>query len=388
VSDLFDQQLTTPPPPRSESQRRAERRERARRQQQRRRRTLVAVLVSLVLVVALGVGAFLVLRPLIADREAPEATDYPGPGFGSVEVVIDPGASGADIGATLTDAGVVASQRAFVNAFTANVNAPAIQPGTYVLMQEMAAADAVAALLDPANKSELTITVPEGWRASQIYERVAAIAQIPVEEVQAAAADPAAIGLPAEAGGNPEGWYAAATYRFEPSADAVTILATMVAQTVSTLDRLGVPAEEREAVLTKASIVEHEVFLPEDYGRVARVIENRLADTTQVNGRLQMDSTVLYGVGKSGGIPTRADLDDDNPYNTYLHPGLPPTPIGAPGAAAVEAVISPPEGDWLYFVTVNLETGETRFTGDYAEHQENRRALAEWLEQNPLESES
>lgn len=387
MSDLFDQSLAAPEAPRTESQRRAERRERARRRKQRRRRTVVAVVLSVVLVGAVVAGAFFVLRPLILDRPDPVAQDFPGPGSGSVEIVIPQGATGTAIGSLLADAGVVASPRAFVTAFNANANAAGIQPGTYVLMSEMRAADAVSALLDPANKSELTVTVPEGWRASQIYERVAAIAQLPLEEVQAAAADVAAIGLPAEAGGNPEGWFAAATYSFEPSVDATTILAAMVSQTVATLDRLQVPAEQRQEVLTKASIVEHEVFLAEDYGRVARVIENRLTDDVQVNGRLQMDSTVLYGVGKAGGIPTRSDLDDDNPYNTYLHPGLPPTPIGAPGAAAVEAVLSPPEGDWLYFVTVNLDTGETLFTGDYDQHQANRAALNQWLQENPLNEE-
>ncbi|MFC4555163.1 endolytic transglycosylase MltG [Georgenia faecalis] len=387
MSELFDQKLAEPSPSHSEQQRRAERRERAQRRRQRRKRTAIAVVLSLLLIAGLAVAAFFVLRPLLTDRPAPEATDFPGPGSGSVEVVIEPGTSGTEMGEMLTEAGVVASPGAFSTAFTANPAASGIQPGTYVLLEEMAAADAVAALLDPANKSEVTITVPEGWRATQVYERIAAVTQLPLADVEAAAADPAAIGLPAEAGGNPEGWFAAATYSFQPSVDATTILRTMVEQTVSTLDALAVPAAERQAVLTKASIVEHEVFLAEDYGRVARVIENRLADTEQVNGRLQMDSTVLYGVGKSGGIPTRSDLDDDNPYNTYLHPGLPPTPIGAPGAAAVEAVIAPPPGDWLYFVTVDLDSGETLFTGDYAEHQANRAALNRWLEEHPSSDE-
>jgi UPF0755 protein len=161
------------------------------------------------------------------------------------------------------------------------------------------------------------------------------------------------------------------------------MLSTMVAQTVSRLDALEVPADQRQAVLTKASIVEREVNLPEYYGQVARVIENRLTDDDDVNGRLQMDSTVLYGVGKVGGVPTQADLDDDNPYNTYLHPGLPPTPIGAPGEAALDAVINAPEGDWLYFATVNLDTGETKFAATLDEHNANVAELRAWLAENP-----
>ena len=386
MSDLFDEHLVADERSETAGDRRLARRDRARRQRQRRRRTVIAVALSIVLVVALGAGAVVVLRPLFTDREPSTPDDFAGPGSGSATITIHSGASGGEIGEILVDSDVVASRQAFVQAFNANPDAAQIQPGTYELMLEMRAADAVTALLDPANKSELRVTVPEGWRASQVYERIASIAQIPLEEVEEAAEDTEALGLPAPAEGNPEGWFAAATYTFEPDVDATEILSTMIDQTVSTLDRLGVPPEDQQAVLTKASIVEREVFVAEDHGKVARVIENRLVDTQDVNGRLQMDSTVLYGVGRVGGIPTRAELDDDNPYNTYVHPGLPPTPIGAPGAAAIEAVLDPPEGDWLYFVTVNLETGETLFTGDYGEHQQNITELNRWLEENPLSS--
>lgn len=385
MSELFDEGLVeTEEPQTTATDRRALRRDRVRKQRQRRRRTAIAVGLSLVLVLGLGAAAVLVLRPLFDEREPSGPEDFAGPGTGEATVVVHEGASGGDIGDILTDAGVVASRQAFVDAFSSNPQAAQIQPGTYEVMQEMRAVDAVTALLDPANRSELRITVPEGWRASQIYERIASIAQIPVEEVEEAAEDTESLGLPPQAEGDPEGWLAAATYTFGPDADATEILSAMVNQTLATLSQLDVPEEDQQAVLTKASIVEREVFVAEDYGRVARVIENRLADTDQVNGRLQMDSTVLYGAGRIGGMPTRAELDEDTPYNSYLNPGLPPTPIGAPGRPAVEAVLDPPEGDWLYFVTVNLDTGETRFTGDYGEHQRNIAELNEWLEENPL----
>jgi len=364
-------------------ERREQRRAAEARRRRRRRRSFVVLLVAVVMVTALTVWAFPQVRQMIADRPTAAATDFPGPGQGEVEVEIPSGASGAEIGSILEESGVVASQRAFTEAFRENVNAARIQPGTYTLLKEMAAADAVAALLDPANKAEVTITVPEGFHADQVYERIANVAQIPLEEVQAAAADPAAIGLPEEAGGKPEGWLAAATYSFQPSDDAATMLSAMVAQTVTRLDERGVPADQRQAVLTKASIVEREVNLPEYYGHVARVIENRLADSGDVNHRLQMDSTVLYGVGKVGGVPTREDLDGDTPYNTYKHPGLPPTAIGAPGAAAIDAVLNPPAGDWLYFATVNLDTGETKFAATLEDHNANVAELRKWMQDNP-----
>lgn len=384
MSDLFSAQLLAADPEPPDHGRRR-RRDRAALRRKRRRRAILAVLLSLIMVGGLAAGGVVVLRPLFTEREPGEITDFPGPGTGSATATIPDGATGTDIAGVLHEEGIVASPRAFIQAFNANPQAAEIQPGTYELQREMRAADAVTALLDPSNRSEIRITVPEGWQARQIFDRIASITQLPMEDIEAAADDTEALGLPEQAGGNLEGWLAAATYSFDPGVDAATILETMVTQTKRNLDRLDVPADEQQEVLTIASIVEREVFVAEDYGKVARVIFNRLADTSgAVNGRLQMDSTVLYGVGKSGGMPTRAELADDNPYNTYRHAGLPPTPIGAPGAGSIEAVLNPPEGDWLYFVTVNLHTGETLFTGDYDEHLRNTQQLSRWLEDNPL----
>lgn len=380
VDDAGDQVLT-PEPPR---ERRGHRRDRAIRRQRRRRRTTVVMTVVFVLIVTVVALAFPVIRDTVSGWRAAGPEDYPGPGSGSAEVVIPKGATGADMGEVLAEADVVASVPAFTQAFSANVNAARIQPGTYSLLKQMAADDAVAALLDPANKAEVTITVPEGFQAKQVYERIASVAGIPLEEVQAAAQDAAAIGLPAESGGNPEGWLAAATYSFQPGDDATTMLHTMVGLTLTRLDEAGVPVDQRQAVLIKASIIEREVNLPEYYGPVARVIENRLVDQREVNGLLQMDSTVQYGLGRVGGSPTSAELQDaSNPYNTYVHPGLPPTPIGAPGAGALAATADPPPGTWLYFVTVNLDTGETKFASTLSEHQAYVAELRAWQAANP-----
>ncbi|MPV88740.1 endolytic transglycosylase MltG [Georgenia ruanii] len=351
------------------------------RRRRRRRRSAVVLFVVVAALAALSVWAVPKVSSLLSLGGGPE--DYPGPGTGEVLVAIPEGATGHDMGTVLEEADVVASVRAFTDAYNDNVNAARIQAGSYHLKRQMPARDAVAALLDPANKAEITVTVPEGFHAKQVYERIASVSGLPMEDVEAAAADPAAIGLPAEAGGNPEGWLAAATYTFEPGDDAASMLRSMVALTVSRLDKLGVPAAERQRVLTEASVVEREVNLPQYYGQVARVIENRIHDTAQVGGMLQMDSTVLYGVGKVGGVPTRADLDNDNPYNTYLHPGLPPTAIGAPGEAALDAVINPPPGDWLYFVTVNLETGETKFAATLEEHNANVAEFRQYMAEHP-----
>ena len=158
----------------------------------------------------------------------------------------------------------------------------------------------------------------------------------------------------------------------------------MVSTTRGNLAKLGVNDADYESVLTKASIVEREGN-PQYYTQIARVIENRLTNTdAQTQGKLEMDSTVLYGLNRTGGIPSKEEIaDGSNKYNTYAHPGLPPSPIGSPGSAAISAVMKPAEGDWLYFVTVNLQTGETLFATTQAEQDENTKKLTEYCNQNP-----
>ena len=116
-----------------------------------------------------------------------------------------------------------------------------------------------------------------------------------------------------------------------------------------------------------ASLVESEVNRAEDRGKVSRVIYNRL-EGDETAGLLQIDATVNYALGRDLGLAlTEEDLDVDSPYNTRKFPGLPPGPIESPGEAAIEAAANPADGDWLYYVTVNLDTGETKFTDDYDE---------------------
>jgi UPF0755 protein len=118
------------------------------------------------------------------------------------------------------------------------------------------------------------------------------------------------------------------------------------------------PAE----LLTIASIVQAEGFTDEDFGKVSRVIYNRL----KIGMPLQMDSTLLYANKSRGEIRvTNRELKIASKYNTYKYKGLPPGPIGSPGGAALVATIKPTPGNWLYFVTVS--PGETKFTNSYSE---------------------
>ena len=112
--------------------------------------------------------------------------------------------------------------------------------------------------------------------------------------------------------------------------------------------------------LIVASLLQAE-GLPNDFAKVARVIYNRL----EAQMPLQLDATVAYALGVDDILLNEEQLATDSPYNTYANVGLPPTPINSPGEAAIEAALAPANGKWLYFVTVNPDTGETKFTRSY-----------------------
>jgi UPF0755 protein len=124
-------------------------------------------------------------------------------------------------------------------------------------------------------------------------------------------------------------------------------------------------------LLTAASIVEKEGYYAFNMPKVARVIYNRLAS----GSALQMDATVLYYFQRDGGTVTHAMLQTATPYNTYLNPGLTPTPICTVSATALAAALHPPTGPWLYFTVVDKK-GTEAFSTTFAEQLANERLAA------------
>jgi UPF0755 protein len=349
----------------------------------KRRRRIVTAGLSLLMLIGLGAATVFVVLPFIESlRPVPEEViaDYPGPGWGSVNVVVRPGDGGAAIGETLADADVVATSEVFTDAYSANPHAMGIQPGTYALPQQMHASDAVAALLDPANRVVVRFTIPEGFRAQQVYERISEATGLSVASLAAAAQNGSDIGLPEEAEGDVEGWLFPATYELDPDPTPVQALSPMVAKMIDVLETAGAPPEEWRDTIILASMVEKEAKLDSDRPKVARVFLNRL-DQDML---LQSDATVAYGADDYSSVFTSdEDRADDNAYNTYVTPGLPAGPICNPGEAAIAAALSPEKGDWMYFVTVNLDTGETAYAEDAYGHEQNVQKLRDWMEENP-----
>jgi UPF0755 protein len=314
-----------------------------------------------------------------------EPKDYEaGLANGEAFVTIASGDTGSPISQSLYDAGVTKTPDAFYDYLIESGQNPNFQPGVFKLQKQMTSEAALAALLDPANKQEFTAQIPEGFTVDGTLERLAEGTGLPLDQLQAAAADPAAYGVQAD---SLEGWLFPATYTFDPSVTPQSAIQTLVDRTVQSLDEAGVPPEDRQRILTIASIIQREARFEQDMQKVSTVIQNRLDPSNQETfGKLQMDSTAQYGYGEmhDGTVSSSEEaLNDPNPWNTYVHTGLPVGPIANPGDVAIDAAMHPAEGPWLYFVTVNMNTGETVFTETYREHLRYVEQWQQWCADNP-----
>lgn len=319
------------------------------------------VLIVAVLVIV-SIGAFTLARSL------QPAADFPGDGNGQVLITIAPGDTLREIGENLYSNGVIAGVDAWIAVVNSDERATSVAPGEYNLRLEMSSRSALDLLLDPLSRAVKRLTIPEGLRVSQVIKIASKVTGIEKSEFENVISDPTSYGLPTIANGNPEGFLFPATYEVPKDATAKSILSQMTARWFAAYDSLELSRRAAAAghtvleIVTIASILQVE-GAPRDYAKVARVIENRLA----IGMRLQMDSTVNYALGLQEIQLTQAQLDTESPYNTYTNAGLPVGPIGNPGEAALEAALEPAPGDWLYFVTTNLETQKTEFASTYEE---------------------
>jgi UPF0755 protein len=220
-----------------------------------------------------------------------------------------------------------------------------------------------------------TLTIPEGFTLKQMAPRIALITRMDADSVLDLLRRDSMDARWAVPGPGLEGYLFPDTYRFAPGVPLAEVLRAMVSRyrevwtpdRETLMDSLGLTEGE---VVTLASIVQAEARLQDEMPLVASVFHNRLS----LGYPLQADPTVLYALGGSRPRLLYAAMDSvaDNPYNTYTHPGLPPGPIGAPGLAALDAVLDPADSDFLYFVA--HPDGSHVFSRTLSEH---NRAVAE-----------
>ena len=336
--------------------------------------------------VLLAVGlAFAVVFSVVLVRSLAPVPAFSGGGSGTVIVVVSEGDTLSAVAQTLADAGVVEAPEGFITVAELDPRATGIQPGAYTLRLGMSPSAALDLMLDPTSRSGRMV-IAEGLRPDAVVALAARDAHVSVADLETVLDDPKDIPLPRWAHGRVEGLLFPASYDLIPGMTATELVSRMVDrfnQAAKQLDltrraaRLGYTPWE---VLIVASLVQAEAR-PQDMGKVARVAYNRL----ESGMRLEFDSTVNYALGTSTLLITEGMLGVDSPYNTFITDGLPPTPINSPGEAAIEAALSPEVGDWRYFVTVDPETGRTKFTADYEEFlsfkQEFKRRYAAQLEE-------
>ena len=334
-------------------------------------RTLV-----IVLVLAALVFAFMKVKDMLGGPD-----DYSGQGTGKVVIEVPEGANGQQIADILASKDVVKSAEAYYQVSLNDPRAQSIQPGFYQLRKQMSAKAALGALVDKKNRVEGRVAVPEGANVDQIIGLIEAGSEISKKDVVAALDKPQALGLPKDAAGSPEGYLFPATYTVEPGTSATDLLKQMVAKAVEVYKSMDIASRAQglgyssAEIITVASLLEREAQRGEDFPKVARVLYNRL----DKGMALQLDSTVQYVSKRKGDVfTTPEERDDPSKYNTYKHPGLPPGPIGSPGEKTIEAALNPAEGSWMYFVTINLETGETVFSDTNDEHSQAVAKLQEY----------
>ncbi|MGO1769931.1 MAG: endolytic transglycosylase MltG [Microbacterium sp.] len=356
----------------------------------RGRGCLIAALIVLVVVggmAAAGVWAWNTYGERVQEALGLDGThDYAeGEATGEAVVTVEEGDTGESMSPKLHEAGVTLEEDSFTRYLRESEQNPTLYPGVYLLQQKMTSEAALAALEDPESRQDNTVQLPEGYTVEATITRITESVDVSSDELEKAVADPSDYGVEDD---SLEGWLFPATYTFGPEATAEDVIARMVERTRESLAAAEVPEDEVHDVLTIASIIQREARFEDDFYKVSRVIHNRLDSSTwgDTNGLLQMDSTTQYGYGEThtGSASTsREAREDDNPWNTYLHKGLPAGPVSNPGDVSIDAAMNPADGPWLYFVTVNLNTGETAFSTTYAEHERNVDEWRSWCVENP-----
>ena len=333
----------------------------ARRQRRARRWPIAAAVLGLIALA--GVGWYeLQVHPLSSSSK----------GWTTIEVHAGEGMSA--VSGSLRDAGVISSPLA-MRIYTTIHGAPALRAGSYAFHAGSGLPTVKATLDAPPNAHRFDL--PAGFTLAEVAKRIRtfeprAFVQSFKHAYETVSVHPTV----APTATTLEGKVAPGIYEVLPGETAGQLLTEMVqrfdamARSVGMTSSTTVEGHDVLQVIDIASIVQKEGYYTFNMPKVSRTIYNRLAK----NMPLQMDSTVLYSLGQDGGPVTAATLKIDTPYNTYLHGGLPPTPIATPSREALAAAMHPPAGPWLYFVVVD-KNGTEAFSATYAEQLKNQ-ALA------------
>jgi UPF0755 protein len=283
-----------------------------------------------------------------------------------VKLTIPEGATVTDIGALLETKGVIKSAFGFRLASYLNGGTENVQAGEYTIATGLSARDALDAVLEGPEIEFVTVTIPEGSWLPEIAAGVEDDTGLKSKKFLSALESKAVKSkLLPKGSTNFEGMLFPSTYQVIEDDSAESVAKRMVDEMEERVGRLDLSTPSalgysQYEVVVVASMIQAESRLPSEQPKIARVIYNRLEDKTP----LGIDATVIYAHGERKNSLTNKDLAIDSPYNTRKVVGLPPTPIGAPGAAALRAAADPAKGNWYYYVLKDCD-GSHAFSVDY-----------------------
>ncbi len=325
-----------------------------------RRRSPIRRLALLAVGIVIGAGLM---------REVRGSADADG---SAARVVIPRGASMRAAADSLAAHDIIGSTRLFRWYASLRGNARAIKPGTYLLPPGAGYATVLDALVN-GKGIMTTVVIPEGFDLRDITPALAKALDVPEDSVRAAVTDTAWINQLAVPVPSLEGYLFPATYAFPEGTTAREAVNAMIERFLDAWKpewdaRLQALSITRHDALAMASIVEKEARKPEERPIISAVYWNRV----KAGMLLQADPTVQYALPKHVGRVLYKDLEVESKYNTYKHTGLPPGPIASPGAASIEAALTPADVPYLFFVA--RADGSHEFTRTFAEH---TRAIAQ-----------
>ena len=346
------------------------------KQARRRSRVFMALLTLALIVAAAGIFIFVVI-PKITDAVNPTQTITNGE---EVTVTIPDGAGASAVADILYKNKVIANKAEFLAQLKKQQADQTIKSGTYKIVTGMTPAEIIRLLSEGPNVAAEGLVIPEGYTVSQVAEAVEKYYGISKDDFMAQAKasnyvdDYPFLQDAVNANDSLEGYLFPKTYNLDGTPDANSVIRAMLDQYEQEIEdvnfdaarinlkaRYGLDFTDQQ-ILTVASIIEKEASNQEDRGNVSSVLYNRMSQDMP----LQSDTTLAYSLGREATADELQSMTDD-PYNTYAHDGLPPTPICSPGLNSIKAALEPNTTEYLYFwITKN----EHVFSKTYDEHLE------------------
>jgi UPF0755 protein len=313
---------------------------------------IVTRLLALSILVAIGlVAGFFLYAPKVGQP---------------VALNIKPGQSVRAVSRELKEGGVIVAAEPFLLLMRIARKDAAIKAGSYEFDRPMRPLE-VLEMLTAGDDMQLAQTIVEGWTFAQMRAALAAEPLLEQTLAQGSVADLLKrVGVTET---HPEGLFFPDTYHFAPHSTDIAVYRRAYRAMQERLQALwqsrdpDLPYASPYEALIMASLVEKETGKKSDRKQIASVFVNRL----RLGMKLQADPTVIYGMGAQfDGNLKKRDLEADTPYNTYVHAGLPPTPIALPGQASLEAAMHPDPTRYLYFVSRG--DGTSHFSTSLDEH--------------------